>query len=61
MTTKRSLHHRQQNLFETNSPPVHWKVLPPAVQKDLLKHLREMLQSLPAKKLIEARKEAGHE
>ena len=53
--------HRQPNLFETNIAPVRWKDLPPTVQKGLLNQLREMLKSLPAQKLIAARKEGSHE
>jgi hypothetical protein len=61
MTTKSSPHHRQRDLFETNGPPIHWQAFAPTVQKDILKQLREMLQSVPAQKLLKARKEGGHE
>lgn len=52
---------QQRDLFDVHHRPVDWKTLPASVQEELLKRLTELLQSPPARGLIQLRKEGSHE
>jgi hypothetical protein len=57
----KTLKQQQRDLFEIHRRPLDWKVLPSSVQEELLTLLTELLQSPPARRRIQTRKEDSHE